>query len=205
MPAGEATMTGDSIEDPIGVRISEFRHAFEGEGDDRAIAERFLFHGQCHAIDEATHFDIKQRIAQEFGINTSTDLFIVGSAKLGFSIAPPKRWKRFDDTSDIDVAIINHELYQAVWHEVHDYQLSGAYWPDRRQFEKNFLRGWIRPDLLPSSPMLPFTARWWEFFRSLKSEQLAGPYKIAGALYHDIQFLVKYQASAVARCRESEV
>ena len=181
--------------------ILEFQQALVAESDDATIVERFLLHGHCYALDESAHYEIMRRIAQEFGINVSQEMFIVGSAKLGFSISPTQRWKHFDDESDVDIAIVSHQLFQAVWHEVYDYTLSGAYWPDRNKFQKKFLQGWIRPDLLPNSPTFDFVERWWDFFRSLKAEQLAGPYKIAAALYHDLEFLKKYQASAVAACR----
>lgn len=191
----------DSPLSAIQSRVQEFRQALVIENDNRAIVERFLFHGQCYAISEDSHFTIKQRIAQEFGIDVSTDLFVVGSAKLGFSISPSQRWKHFDDESDVDVAIISHELYQTVWHEVYDYSNSGADWPNKERFQKYLFRGWIRPDYLPTGPTFQFVEQWWEFFRALKAEEIAGPYKIAGALYHDIEFLRKYHANAVAACR----
>jgi len=185
-------------------RIAEFRRSLDTTPSDTAVVERFLLHGPCTAIDDGAHFEIKQRIAQEFSINVVTEMFIVGSAKLGFSISPSKRWNSFGDRSDVDVAIVSHKLYQAVWHEVYDYTTSGAYWPDRNRFQKYLLQGWIRPDLLPPSAAFDFVGRWWDFFRTLKAERVAGPYKINGALYHDLDFLKKYQATAVAACRSSE-
>ena len=125
----------------------------------------------------------------------------MGSAKLGFSISPSKRWRPFGDRSDIDVAIVSHDLYQTVWHEVYDYSVSGADWPKKDKFQQYLFRGWIRPDYLPSGPTFEFVESWWEFFRGLKADEIAGPYKIAGALYHDIEFLWKYHANAVAGCR----
>lgn len=166
------------------------------------MVQRFVLHGSCHAIDEAAHFEIKNRIATHFGIEVSTDVFVVGSAKLGFSIAPTKRWRPFGDYSDIDVAIVNHDLYQKVWHELHEYFLSGADWPNRGRFVKFLAQGWIRPDLLPPSPLFEFVGEWWQFFRDLKREQLAGACKIAAGLYHDVFFLQSYQAGAIASCRE---
>ena len=122
----------------------QFQQALVSEIDDRTMVERFLFHGDCHAVDETAHFEIKRRIAQEFGIGVSTDIFVVGSAKLGFSISPSKRWRPFGDRSDIDVAIVSHDLYQTVWHEVYDYSVSGASWPKKDKFQQYLFRGWIR-------------------------------------------------------------
>lgn len=186
----------------IGVRVEEFRAALVDTGDDAEIVERYVFHGGCYAISEQQHFDIKSRIASQFQLEPSTDIFVVGSAKLGFSVAPNKRWRPFGDTSDVDVAIVNHDLYQRIWHEMHRYHLSGADWPKRSQFTRYLAQGWIRPDLLPSSPVLGFVGEWWEFFRGLKAAQLAGPCKIAAALYHDVEFLRQYQARSIGSCRQ---
>lgn len=169
------------------------------------MVQEHVLHGGCFAVSEATHFQIKNRVAQEFDLEVVTDVFIVGSSKLGFSIAPRKRWRVFGDSSDVDVAIINHNLYQTVWHEVNEYRQSGADWPHQHDFEKYLARGWIRPDKLPMSPVFAFSNRWWDFFRSIQAQRVAGPYKVAAAIYHDVEFLVNYQMQAVSACRDSGV
>jgi len=201
LPSEEVDDAPEEVDPRISVLVEEFQVALESEADDTSIVQRFLMHGRSYAVDDSQEFEIKRSIAQEFSLNVSTDLFVVGSAKLGFSIAPDQRWKPFGNESDIDIAIISHDLYQTVWHEVYDYSTSGADWPDKRQFQKYLFRGWIRPDLLPSGPTFDFVDRWWAFFQQLKAREIAGPYKIAGALYHDTEFLRKYHAFNVARCR----
>jgi hypothetical protein len=130
------------------------------------------------------------------------DIFVVGSAKLGFSISPKKRYRLFGDQSDIDIAIVSHDLYERVWHETHEYMNSGAYWHNKREFERYLAWGWIRPDKLPGGPTFEFTDMWWNFFRSLQQSRRYGPYKIAAAVYHDMSFLTKYQMGSVASCRD---
>jgi hypothetical protein len=61
--------------------------------------------------------------------------------------------------------------------------------------------GWIRPDMFPPSPLFGFSRDWRDFFRSLFRGRRFGPYKISGALYHDIHFLTQYQCRAVQSCR----
>ena len=106
------------------------------------------------------------------------------------------------DHSDVDVAIVSHELYEKVWHEVHQYSLGGADWPNQARFEKYLAWGWIRPDLLPRSTSFAFSNGWFEFFQGLKADRIAGPCKIAAAIYHDLSFLIKYQKGSVMKCRE---
>jgi len=201
-PPSEEADAPEQVDPRIPALIEEFQVTLESEPDDTAIVQRFLLHGQSYAVNDSQEFEIKRLIAREFGLNVSTDLFVVGSAKLGFSIAPDQRWKPFGNDSDVDIAIISHDLYQTVWHEVYDYNASGADWPKKRQFQKYLFRGWIRPDYLPAGPTFNFVDRWWKFFRDLKANEIAGPYKIAGALYHDTEFLRKYHAYNVARCRK---
>lgn len=191
---------------PADVAIAARKRAFVerliAQPDSRAVVDEFVLHGTSHALSDAAHYDLKQRIATNFGVSATTEVFVVGSAKLGFSISPKQRWKSFDDGSDVDVAIVSHDLYQRVWHEIDDYVRSGADWPRRADFLEYHGRGWFRPDMAPPSPILVMGNLWWEFFRELKELRLAGPRKINAAVYHDMHFLREYQASAVDACRE---
>lgn len=183
-------------------RIEAFKAALLGQPDDEQVVRQLILHGSAFAIGDDALYTLKQRVGAEFGVDPNQDVFLVGSAKLGFSVAPSQRYKPFADDSDLDVAIVAHDLYQQVWHEVHQYSLSGGYWPDRERFEGYLAKGWIRPDLLPNSPTFAFSNAWFEFFRALKAERIGGPYKINAGLYHDMSFLVKYQKGAVTKCRE---
>lgn len=182
--------------------VARFKQNLLAYPNNDGFTRRFILHGTCSALDESMHYDLLEKIAAEFSVETAQDVFVVGSAKLGFSIAPHKRYRLFGDGSDIDVAIINHGLYEQVWHEVHQYKLSQPAWISAG-FEKYSAWGWIRPDKLPRSPLFSFRDRWWDFFRSLQQQQVCGPYKVAGALYHDLEFLVRYQNNAVTLCRGS--
>lgn len=173
------------------------------EPSDERLVNSKLLHGACYALSDDQHFALKEAISERFSIAPHQDIFLVGSARLGFSIAPHKRYRRFGDVSDIDVAIVSHDLYEKVWHEAHTYADSGADWPKRSRFEQYISWGWIRPDMLPRSPSFPFSEDWRQFFRELQQSRKFGPYKIAGALYHDMRFLTQYQQRAVKSCREA--
>lgn len=195
----ESIDLGGTAEDP--------RKRFEGfllrEPLDERIVNSKIFHGSCHALTEDQHFSLKERIADEYSLSTHQDIFLVGSAKLGFSIAPHKRYRPFGDSSDIDIAIVSHDLYQRVWHEAHAYSESGADWPKKGKFQDYISWGWIRPDMLPRSDTFSFSRDWRDFFREIQRSRAFGPYKVAGALYHDLRFLTQYQRRAVAACREN--
>ena len=165
------------------------------------IVQRYITFGNPTVLSQSQHVELKQRIATAFGVH-HTDVLVVGSAKLGFSIAPHKRWKAFGETSDVDVAIVSRELYEKIWHQVSLLLVTDPYirWPKKQKYAEHQLHGWMRPDLLPSSPSLPLADDWFEFFRGLTSEGCCGPYKISAGLYYDVHFLERYQSRAVEMC-----
>jgi predicted nucleotidyltransferase len=194
--------TGTSVTETVeNAYIEAFKAVLIAEPDDRRVVNEHVLHGVCRAIDDGSHYQLKHEIAETFGLQVHSDLYVVGSAKLGFSINPRQIFKPFDDASDIDVAIVSHDLFERVWHEAHDYKESGADWPDRPKFEQYLAWGWIRPDKFPRTATFRFSNRWWDFLQDLQRRRVTGAYKVRAAIYHDMEFLVQYQMRGVNRCR----
>ncbi len=146
----------------------------------------------------------RKRIAEKFEIQFN-EIFITGSAKLGFS---PFKMKYFDLDSDIDVALISESLFGAVMERIAEYQM---------QFRKNravvreselvmyhqFLEyvalGWIRPDKLPVSfQMQTFKEDWFDFFRGIsngKSE--VGNYQVNAGIFKSYDHFERYSFSGI--------
>ncbi len=59
----------------------------------------------------------------------------------------------------------------------------------------------MRPDHLPSEGGFTYRSEWFDFFRQLTSERVAGDYKVTAGLYREIYFLRAYQQIAIAACR----
>ena len=105
---------------------------------------------------EDAYYDFRKRIANEFNVNFH-EVFIIGSAKLGFS---PHKQRLFSYDSDVDVAIVSMALYERIMEYIHEYQMQlrdnrkAVTDRDLRNYHK-FLEygaiGWMRPDLLPTS------------------------------------------------------
>ncbi len=165
------------------------------------VVQRHITTGTCVMLPEAQYTELKQRVSSTFKIHHS-NVLVVGSTRLGFSIAPKKRWRRFGEHSDIDVAIVSQELYLLVWREVAALVEADPFvaWERKNNFLSCMLHGWIRPDLLPRSPALPRADDWFEYFRALTSSGVCGSYKISAGLYYDMHFLEAYQARAVSAC-----
>lgn len=163
------------------------------------IVRKHITFGRCCALNEDQYYLLKNRISNDFNVNTN-EVLVVGSAKLGFSIAPQKRYRHFGDTSDVDVAIISPALFDQFWEAAFKYENSRAYWPTRGDFVKYHFRGWIRPDKLPPSATFHLAGEWWERFRVMTQEKLGGGLPIKAGLYRSWSFLEAYQSQCVSLC-----
>lgn len=183
----------------IADRIVEFREDIKRRNV-LDIVQRYITSGVCFALEERLYIELKQRIAAQYGVH-HTQVVVVGSAKLGFSIAPDKRYRAFCETSDIDVAFSNDRLFDSIWFEVFKYYDQGERWEGLEDFRNYLFLGWIRPDKLPPSKYFPLAGDWWEFFRRQTATGDFGPYKIRGALYKSMDFLEAYQQRCVKECK----
>lgn len=190
----------------LAMNITELIRAFRQDLPRRAVVElvqRHITFGDCYALSPNAYFELKNQVSRKFGINPA-EVVVVGSAKLGFSIAPEKRYRRFGDSSDIDVALCSTNLFDHIWLDVFDYWRRRGFWEGFEQFRKYLFRGWMRPDKLPPEKSFARSQEWWDFFRLLTSTGDFGPYKITGALYKDWYFLESYQERCVSECKQME-
>lgn len=165
-----------------------------------ALVQRHITFGDCFMLGAGPYHELKSRVAQKFGIHPN-EILVVGSAKLGFSVVPDKRYRPFGETSDIDVVLCSSNLFDAFWLDVFDYWARPELWPELHGFRKYLFRGWMRPDKLPPARSFSRSQDWWDFFRRLTVEGTFGPYKIRGALYKNWHFLEAYQQKCVRDCK----
>ena len=165
------------------------------------IARRYIIFGDCAVIPSGTYFELRSIISQKYNIHPN-DVLVVGSAKLGFSIAPSKRYREFCDTSDLDVVIISPKLFASVWQDLHRYFEKGGYWENKSEFTQYLFRGWIRPDKLPPDQHFPFARDWWSFFNSLSASRRFSNNRVTGAIYQNWYFLESYQTIAISQCAD---
>lgn len=143
-------------DDPdINNRIEKFKAILGGHEREEVIVQKHIVHGTPYVFndDEDKYFDLKREIAIRFSEHY-TNIHMVGSAKLGFSIAPEKLWQPFTIESDIDIAIVSAKLFETLWVSVHDFNIgltSRTKDEDKKykSFLSYFFKGWIRPDLFP--------------------------------------------------------
>lgn len=183
-------------------RIKKFRDDLL-QYDVANLVQRYITYGDCYALSNDEYFALKQQVAQNFKIHPA-EVIVIGSAKLGFSIASAKRYREFGNSSDIDVALCSRPLFDEFWRDVFDYWARGEQWAELGEFRKYLFRGWMRPDKLPPSNSFTRSKEWWEFFRNLTATRSFGPCKITGALYSDWHYLEAYQQKCVHECKGDE-
>lgn len=165
------------------------------------LVQKHITYGNCYILDPDMYFQLKSHVATKFGVHP-TEVLVVGSGKLGFSIVHDKRYRPFGDSSDIDVAIISSGFFDRIWIDVFDSWRAGGYWPGQRDFESYLFRGWLRPDKLPPERTFERCREWWEFFRELTSSGTYGPYKLRAGLYKSWHFMESYHALCIRECQD---
>ncbi|UHQ56642.1 hypothetical protein [Microbulbifer sp. YPW16] len=177
--------------------ISEFKAKLTVV-DSLDLLRRHIIFGQAFVYPNPDdEFELARSIADHFDTHPA-NVILVGSGKLGFSIAPHKRYVPFNDKSDVDVAIIDQRLFDTIWWEIHKANMTSSNWPNRDAFAKYLLRGWIRPDKFPSIEA-PEVSDWWDFFNSLSRSV---GIKIRGAVYNDWKFFESYHVQSVKKCAD---
>jgi hypothetical protein len=76
----------------------------------KQLVQKYVTTGTSSVLDEDLLFLLKKDVSDFLKIHPS-EVILVGSAKVGFSLAPDKRYRAFGDKSDLDIAIISHNLF----------------------------------------------------------------------------------------------
>jgi hypothetical protein len=192
-------------EDYISERVKSFKSVLcEQAKTEQTIVQKYIIHGTPYVFkdDEGKYFDLKHEIATRFSERPER-VYMVGSAKLSFSIAPKKLWKPFSSESDIDIVIISEKIFNDFWSDLYNFNIELTYRNETEQqqynrFLKYFFKGWIRPDLFPFN--YPEKKEWFEYFKSISYGKY-GFQKITGAIYYSFDFFEKYHMQNIKKIR----
>jgi hypothetical protein len=168
--------------------------------DPEEVVRRHITYGSVFALTDELHFALKTEVSRQFGVHPS-EVVVVGSAKLGFSLKPRELFRSFWEQSDIDIAIVSPALFDELWEEVFDYEGRGGSWSEQIPFKEYLFKGWIRPDKLPQGVSFPRGRAMWDYFIDVTRSRRYGPYRLRGAVFRSWRFLEAYQALAVTSCR----
>ncbi len=178
----------------------------------RDHCRRRVLHGTPHAFAgrEDAFYQFRKRIATQIGISIH-EVYITGSAKLGFSLFEDKN---FDLDSDIDVALVAPTLFDTIMAAIERYQYSLR--ESRRsvterelamyhQFLEYAAIGWIRPDKIPISFDLgTFKGEWFAFFESISADRSeVGNYHVSAGVFKRYAHLEEYQFRGLLRLQQT--
>ncbi len=159
---------------------------------------------------EDDYYEFRKRLAVKFDISFH-EVFITGSAKLGFS---PHKRTLFSYDSDVDVAIVSPLLYERMMETIREYQMSlrdarravtGKEIFMYHQFLEYAAIGWIRPDKLPLSFRVGELKRdWFDFFTSMSyGGSEVGDYKVSAGVFRSYRHLELYILSGLRHLKTS--
>jgi hypothetical protein len=191
-----------------------FRSKILDISNDEALLDfcrKYILHGTPTIFngDDEKYYEFRKRISNFLNVSFN-DIYISGSAKLGFS---PYKQTIFSYESDIDVSIISKEKFEFYMEHVKNFQMELR--ANRRTVTEKELKmyhqfleytaiGWFRPDKLPHSFGLNILKTdWFDFFKSIsygKSE--VGNYKVSAAIFKSYTHYENYSFSGLQQIKQ---
>lgn len=144
----------------------------------------------------------------ELGVRLAIDpraIAVVGSASLGFSLNPDKSFKAFDDSSDIDVAVVSYRHFESAWDHLRKLgaqklAMSVAGQNAVKAHRTNYIfNGTIATDFILE--YLPFAAQWLPAFAYMAGQPPTEGRDIRARIYRDFDSLREYQLRGVVAAR----
>lgn len=167
----------------------------------------------------------QEHVANALGVpDAAPDVFIVGSAKMGFSLSPDSYFEPFREMSDIDIAVVHEGLFDETWRTMLAwdyltirnrtrpeqqwlYRRQAEVWsgfhypPDWNLRERNGLELSFPESL---KPLRDFAFRWFSAFRSLsryRDHQEIPRHRIHARLYRKRAHVAMYHAMGLRALR----
>lgn len=175
------------------------------------IVRKYIIHGTPFVFkgNEDGYFEFRDHIANNYKMNFH-EVLILGSAKLGYSY---HKESVFSAESDIDVALVNQNLFERFCEDICDYQYekSKAFFTTTQEEEKQYfrflkylVRGWMRPDLLPQRVKLEaIRSEWFDFFNSISyGRSPVGNYIVTGGVFKNYHYLERYYTESLLKLKK---
>jgi len=188
------------------MNFEELKHKLTQKSVSRIVNEHVLSSNPvCFNAKPELIWEIKEAISKHFHIHKK-NIEIVGSAKLGVSLSEERLGEDFENTSDIDLAVVSDELFNAAWNELLEmefdwYKLSQ---PERDAINDNYKtipRGFVSPERLPKNN---FKEKWWQVFSTLSNKSKYEHRKIRGRLFKNWWFVEKYYSIQISNIKNKK-
>lgn len=188
----------------------EFKRALRSRPFDWII-DRYLLRGLpfYSAREPALHDEMLRAVSTGLRV-TRPDIGVVGSARVGFSLAPYKFGEPFSESSDLDVIVVSSRLFDASWVDILRRRTNPS--PPlststraslRRHRKKHYVyNGWMYPDDIVE--VLEIGPLWLRTFRGLaRIPELAGR-PVGARLYRTWDHARLYLRWSLSMVKESQ-
>lgn len=187
----------------------EFRHLLQDHNIDWII-DQHLFDGLpfYSSRKPSIHHGLLHAISTGLNIGR-TDIRVIGSARIGFSLSPEKFGEPFSGFSDIDVIVVSSCLFDGSWIDLLSTRrgrlasvTAGTRKSLRIHRERHYVyNGWMYPDSVIE--VLREGHRWLQTFRGLsRITELAGR-KVSARLYRTWDHARLYHRWSLEKVRQS--
>lgn len=139
-----------------------------------SIINAYLFTASPHLFegDEASYRSLKQVITESTGVEPS-NVEVVGSAKIGYSLSPHKFPSPFHAKSDVDLIIVSSDLFDQAWLDIlhaatesrNRYSPRLLEYLDDHRSRHFIFDGWVWPDEI--TRCLGIGPKWFETLKRL--------------------------------------
>jgi len=175
----------------------------------QSSAEAFVAHELLHRTpwifqSDREYVTWRVELAEDLQVDPFA-IVIVGSACTGYSLNPAKEFRKFNQASDIDVAIVSHRHFEDSWRWLRDLKpadlLTGSLEADMFKWHRRNLvfDGTIATDRLLSR--LPFGPIWASGLNKASSRLPSQGHAVKGRIYRDFESLRSYHVKNIAGLR----
>ncbi len=182
------------------------------------VVSTHLFQGEVFAFRRTptAYATLRSHLNKTLGV-PDKDVIVVGSAKTGFSVSPDGFPSPFSAISDIDVVVVDRNLFDTLWLTLltwsYPHRVRGgeelSWIGDRR---KNVFQGWFQPGNLSIqglsrkstlTPVREFSTRWFNAFRELSTYPEFVTRDVHGRLYRSWQHAMLYHVDGLEKLKGS--
>jgi len=198
--------------------VREFAQALETQPLDD-VARNFILGGTPYVFrdDPAALEHLIAHLTAELPVGED-DIRIIGSARIGFSLDPTNFPRPFGSGSDLDIVVVNADLFDLVWYTMlkwHYPRRIGSLPSTERRWSttrrKELYWGWFRPEAIRYSglsrlamlaPVQELSTQWFNAFQSLSVYPELAPYQASGRLYRSWEHVLMYHVDGLRQLRE---
>jgi hypothetical protein len=103
----------------------------------------WLFREHLKVADPSKTYDeFKLYISKHLKVHFN-NIAITGSSKTGISFSPKKKFKFFDDSSDLDIILVSEKYYKSFWQAYLDMYYRQIPFPEYQTVYKSLFKGFI--------------------------------------------------------------